>query len=60
MRAFRDLGARFMAPMHWATFVLSSEPVMEPRTRLHAAWDAAGLPRDRLWDLAVGESRVLP
>ncbi|MEU4258861.1 MBL fold metallo-hydrolase [Streptomyces fradiae] len=60
VRAFRDLGARFMAPMHWATFVLSSEPVMEPRTRLHAAWDAAGLPRDRLWDLAVGESRVLP
>ncbi|CAL9581295.1 MBL fold metallo-hydrolase [Streptomyces sp. enrichment culture] len=60
VRAFRDLGARIMAPMHWATFVLSSEPVMEPLNRLHAAWDAAGLPRDRLWDLAVGESRVLP
>ncbi|GGQ18505.1 MBL fold metallo-hydrolase [Streptomyces roseolilacinus] len=59
VRAFQDLGARVMAPMHWATFVLSSEPVMEPLTRLHAAWGAAGLPRDRLWDLAVGESRVL-
>ncbi|MEU2183349.1 MBL fold metallo-hydrolase [Streptomyces thermolilacinus] len=60
VRAFRDLGARIMAPMHWATFVLSSEPVMEPLTRLHAAWDSTGLPRDRLWDLAIGESRVLP
>lgn len=45
--------------MHWATFVLSSEPVLEPLTRLHAAWESAGLPRDRLWDLAIGESRVL-
>ncbi|MCP9985742.1 MBL fold metallo-hydrolase [Streptomyces sudanensis] len=59
VRAFRDLGARIMAPMHWATFVLSSEPVLEPLTRLHAAWESAGLPRDRLWDLAIGESRVL-
>ncbi|MFF9867346.1 MBL fold metallo-hydrolase [Streptomyces sp. NPDC013953] len=58
VQAFQDLGANAMAPMHWATFVLSSEPVMEPLTRLHAAWEAAGLPRDRLWDLPVGASRT--
>ncbi|WP_418959997.1 MBL fold metallo-hydrolase [Streptomyces tritici] len=59
VRAFQDLGARRMAPMHWATFVLSAEPVLEPLTRLRAAWTAAGLAPDRLWDLPVGGSRVL-
>ena len=59
VRAFRDLGARRMAPMHWATFVLSAEPPGEPQARLHAAWRAAGLPREALWDLPVGGSRVL-
>ncbi|MGW6566659.1 MBL fold metallo-hydrolase [Streptomyces sp. NPDC054975] len=59
VRAFQDLGARRMAPMHWATFVLSSEPVLEPLTRVRAAWARAGLPREDLWDLPVGASRVL-
>ncbi|MFE1553020.1 MBL fold metallo-hydrolase [Streptomyces sp. NPDC058718] len=59
VRAHQDLGARRMAPMHWATFVLSSEPVLEPLTRVRAAWDKAGLPREDLWDLPVGASRVL-
>ncbi|MFF9012594.1 MBL fold metallo-hydrolase [Streptomyces sp. NPDC014870] len=59
VRAFQDLGARRMAPMHWATFVLSSEPVLEPLTRVRAAWQRAGLPREDLWDLPVGASRVL-
>ncbi|MGW2013436.1 MBL fold metallo-hydrolase [Streptomyces sp. NPDC001927] len=59
VRAFQDLGARRMAPMHWATFVLSSEPVLEPLTRVRAAWERAGLPREALWDLPVGASRVL-
>ncbi|MBJ6624092.1 MBL fold metallo-hydrolase [Streptomyces sp. I4(2020)] len=59
VRAAQDLGARHMAPMHWGTFVLSAEPVLEPLTRVRAAWEAAGLPRDRLWDLPIGGSRVL-
>ncbi|MFG2333029.1 MBL fold metallo-hydrolase [Streptomyces sp. NPDC048604] len=59
VRGFQDLGALRMAPMHWATFVLSAEPVLEPVTRLRAAWTAAGLAPDRLWDLPVGGSRVL-
>ncbi|MFF7853112.1 MBL fold metallo-hydrolase [Streptomyces sp. NPDC007904] len=59
VRAAQDLGARHMAPMHWATFVLSAEPVLEPLTRVRAAWERAGLPRERLWDLPVGGSRIL-
>ena len=59
VQAYADLGAAAMAPMHWATFLLSSEPPLEPLTRLRAAWAAAGLPRAALWDLPVGASRVL-
>ncbi|MET7754489.1 MBL fold metallo-hydrolase [Streptomyces sp. NPDC005389] len=59
VRAHQDLGARRMAPMHWATFVLSSEPVLEPLTRVRTAWEQAGLRREDLWDLPVGGSRVL-
>ncbi|MBD9734913.1 MBL fold metallo-hydrolase [Streptomyces sp. H28] len=59
VRAAQDLGARRMAPMHWGTFVLSAEPVLEPLTRVRAAWARAGLPRADLWDLPVRASRVL-
>ncbi|GGZ16079.1 MBL fold metallo-hydrolase [Streptomyces nitrosporeus] len=59
VKAYADLGARAMAPMHWATFLLSAEPVLEPLTRLRTAWRRAGYPRSDLWDLPVGGSRVL-
>lgn len=59
VRACHDLGAKRMAPMHWGTFLLSSEPVIEPRERTVAAWSAAGRPQGDLWDLAIGESRTL-
>ncbi|MFF4790272.1 MBL fold metallo-hydrolase [Streptomyces sp. NPDC001276] len=59
VQAVQDLGARHMAPMHWGTFVLSAEPLLEPLTRVRRAWHEAGLPRERLWDLPVGASRVL-
>ncbi|MFD6185312.1 MBL fold metallo-hydrolase [Streptomyces goshikiensis] len=58
VRACLDLGARRMAPMHWATFVLSAEPVMEPLRRVRAAWARAALPREHLWDLPIGASRA--
>ncbi|MFF7750813.1 MBL fold metallo-hydrolase [Streptomyces sp. NPDC007971] len=59
VRATVDVGARRMAPMHWGTFVLSAEPVMEPLARVRSAWEKAGLDREDLWDLPVGASRVL-
>ncbi|MGW5401116.1 MBL fold metallo-hydrolase [Streptomyces sp. NPDC003952] len=58
VRACLDLGARRMAPMHWGTFVLSAEPVMEPVQRVRAAWARTGLPREHLWDLPIGASRT--
>jgi L-ascorbate metabolism protein UlaG (beta-lactamase superfamily) len=59
VRATLDVGARRMAPMHWGTFLLSSEPVMEPLHRVRDAWAAAGRAREDLWDLPVGGSGVL-
>lgn len=60
VRAAADLGAPRLASMHWGTFVLTREPVMEPLRRLRRAWDDAGRDRAELWDLAVGETRTLP
>ncbi|MFE0107030.1 MBL fold metallo-hydrolase [Streptomyces sp. NPDC059009] len=59
VQATLDLGAHRMAPMHWGTFLLSAEPVLEPLTRVRAAWEKTGLAREDLWDLPVGASRVL-
>ncbi|UGY95280.1 MBL fold metallo-hydrolase [Streptomyces gobiensis] len=59
VRACQDLGARHMAPMHWATFLLSAEAPLEPLIRVRAAWAKTGRPAGQLWDLPVGGSRVL-
>ncbi|MER6843355.1 MBL fold metallo-hydrolase [Streptomyces platensis] len=59
VKACQDLGARALAPMHWSTFLLSGEPPLEPLHRVRAAWTATGRPREDLWDLPVGASRVL-
>lgn len=59
VQACADVGAAAMAPMHWATFLLSGEPPLEPLARVHAAWAATGRPRAGLWDLPIGASRVL-
>jgi N-acyl-phosphatidylethanolamine-hydrolysing phospholipase D len=34
VRAFQDLGARLLVPMHWGTFELNREPFREPPDRL--------------------------
>ncbi|MEV7416274.1 MBL fold metallo-hydrolase [Streptomyces sp. NPDC089919] len=60
VQATLDLGAHRMAPMHWGTFVLSAEPVLEPLQRVREAWSRACMPREALWDLPVGASRSLP
>lgn len=52
-----DVGATRMASMHWGTFVLTQEPVIEPLDRVRKAWAATGRDRAGLWDLAVGETR---
>ncbi|WP_326595172.1 MBL fold metallo-hydrolase [Streptomyces sp. NBC_01803] len=58
VQACEAVGARIMVPMHWATFLLSAEAPLEPLRRVRAAWAKTGRPREDLWDLPVGASRV--
>lgn len=59
-RAFGDLGARFMLPMHWGTFDLTDEPLDLPPRELAEAIAADGGERERVRLLAVGERWKLP
>jgi L-ascorbate metabolism protein UlaG (beta-lactamase superfamily) len=53
----REMGARYLLPMHHQTFRLSREPVMEPLTRLLAA---AGKERWRVALTELGQTWTLP
>jgi len=55
-RAFLDLKARWMIPMHYGTFRLSHEPMEEPLQLLRAEALAAGI-EDRLAVLEEGVTR---
>jgi len=59
VRLGRDLGVKTLVPMHWGALVLSYEPPFEPPVRFLKAGLTAGYPEDRLWKMAVGETRVL-
>ncbi len=60
VRAYRVLGGEgLFAGMHWGTFRLTDEDPLEPPVRTRAAWAEAGLPPERLWIPAHGETRVL-
>lgn len=56
-RAFGDLAARRLIPMHYATFRLSDEPMDEPPLLLQKA---LGRDIDRLLELAIGETHWQP
>ncbi len=58
VRAFLDLNAQQMIPMHYGTFRLSQEPVEEPVQRLLAAAAAAGI-GSRISVLPEGETEVI-
>jgi len=54
---FEDSGAKWIAPVHWNTFVLSMEPIDEPLQRLARA---AGTKADRIVICEQGETFQLP
>jgi L-ascorbate metabolism protein UlaG (beta-lactamase superfamily) len=54
---FTQSGAKYLIPIHWGTFKLSREPMMEPLTRLIAA---AGAQSDRIVIREIGETWTLP
>ncbi len=55
-----DLGANTHLGIHWGTIQLGDDGPRVARDRFIAAGRAAGLPRDRLWTMKIGETRVLP
>ncbi|MGA8868442.1 MAG: MBL fold metallo-hydrolase, partial [Candidatus Sulfotelmatobacter sp.] len=55
-RAFLDLNARWMVPMHYGTFRLSHEPVDEPLQLLEQEAQAAGI-EDKVVVLEEGVTR---
>ncbi|MBS1805362.1 MAG: MBL fold metallo-hydrolase [Acidobacteria bacterium] len=57
LRAFLDLGAEVMIPMHYGTFRLGREPMDEPLPRLLQAATQAGV-SDRVEALAEGQSWI--
>jgi N-acyl-phosphatidylethanolamine-hydrolysing phospholipase D len=50
-QAFRELGARELVPIHWATFYLSDEPMREPPRVLY---EAMGRLANRILFLPIG------
>lgn len=60
-RAFLELGARSLVPMHWGTFQLTDEPISEPIARMRKWWDhrADIAPGRALHVPAIGETIFL-
>ena len=48
-----------MVGVHWGTFRLTDEPILEPPQRAREAWVRTTLPEENLWILAHGETRRL-
>jgi N-acyl-phosphatidylethanolamine-hydrolysing phospholipase D len=64
VRAFHALHAHHGLPpgavmlgVHWGTFRLTDEPILDPPARARDAWARAMLPADNLWILAHGETK---
>jgi L-ascorbate metabolism protein UlaG (beta-lactamase superfamily) len=57
LRAFQDLGAEAMVPMHYGTFWLSEEPIEEPLPRLLVSAKKLEL-ADRIALIREGETQV--
>jgi L-ascorbate metabolism protein UlaG (beta-lactamase superfamily) len=58
VQAFRDLGAKWMVPMHYGSFRLSHEPIDEPLKRLATAAQTAGI-GEKVLVLTEGVTRLL-
>lgn len=58
VRIHQDIRARRSMAVHWGTFHLTAEPLLEPPELLRAAVREAGLPGEAVTAYAVGESRA--
>jgi L-ascorbate metabolism protein UlaG (beta-lactamase superfamily) len=57
LRAFQDLEAEVMVPMHYGTFWLAEEPLEEPLPRLLASAEKLGL-AERIAVVEEGDTRI--
>jgi N-acyl-phosphatidylethanolamine-hydrolysing phospholipase D len=55
VQAFVDLQAAKMLPIHWGTFPLAEEGMMEPPKRMFEAASRSGLAADRFDSVEAGE-----
>lgn len=56
VRAFEDVGAARFFAMHWGTYKLTDEDLLEPPTVLREHWAARGLAEARREIPAIGET----
>ena len=54
IQAFLDLGAEHFLAMHWGTFDLADEAILDPMHNTRAAAERLGLPADRVHILPIG------
>lgn len=52
-----DLKAKNSMGMHWGTFILTDEPVLQPREKLNEAKQVKGVPDDQFVAVNIGETR---
>ncbi len=58
-RAFLELGAGRLVPMHWGAFQLADEPLVEPVDRIRTWWRDRAPDARQMSVMAVGETIVL-
>ncbi|TCD66920.1 hypothetical protein EIP91_000759 [Steccherinum ochraceum] len=58
VRIFKDVRAKKALAMHWGTWILTSEPIMEPPTELRRECDKAHITQEEFDICALGETRA--
>ena len=54
-----EVGAQQSLPIHWGTFQLTIEPILEPAQLLRAETAARGLPAEQFRPAKIGETLLL-
>jgi L-ascorbate metabolism protein UlaG (beta-lactamase superfamily) len=55
-----EVGAERSLPIHWGTFQLTIEPILEPAQLLRAETARRDMPADRFRPAKIGETLILP
>ncbi len=59
VKIHRDLHSKWSFAIHWGTFILSDEPVLEPPIKLKQALLQFEIPKSRFEVLKIGETRLI-